>query len=505
VRLLAGAGALLLLAGCPFDTTPQRRCDPELPDPQDREGYDEDCDGIDGEIERSVFVSPEGSDAHSGRAPDEPLLTLGAAGELARTACDPSCDILLAAGRYDDGRTYEPVTGVSHYGGYSLDFSQRNSDEHTATIAATGAPVAVLASGLGRATWDGLTIEGADFDATAAGTSSYALWVRGGSGILLDTVTLVGGDGAPGIPGAAGAVAETCGNEGGDGGVGFDCGSEDGQPGDTGRDGTAAGPPGPSSADNNCPSACPLVGSDGISDGGDAPGPGGDGPHGDEGTTHEDAAGTFTVDGWIGSDGGDGTRGEDGAGGGGGGSGGSKKFRACFGCDTLPGATGGRGGDGGCGGDAGAGGGAGGGSFGLVLENATAELRDVRVVTGNGGLGGAGGTGATGAAGAAGSPGGDPPEQRCGLIDYLAGGGGHGGAGGRGGSGGGGAGGNGGVVVGIALLGDSAAADGVEVVLEGVPGAGGDSGAGGDGADPGPAGLTGIVVESRAWELPEPL
>ena len=501
---VAGLAAALLLAGCPFDTDPERRCDPANEDAPDREGYDANCDGVDGDLARSVFVSPDGSDDADGRSPDAPLRTLEAASELARVACDPSCDVLLAPGRYDDGRTYEPVTGVSHFGGYSADFSERDPATHVATISAAGRPIAVLMSGLGRATWAGLTIEGSDFDAAAPSATSYAAWVRGGSGVSLDTVRIVAGDGAPGEPGSPGVVPEACSAGGGDGGLSFECGSSDGEPGDTGRDRATAGPAGAGSPDNNCPSACPLVGDDGISDGADAPAPGGSGSPGDEGTTSDDAVGAFTADGWVGAPGGDGARGTDGAGGGGGGSGGTKKFRACFGCGTLIGGAGGEGGHGGGAGDGGRGGRAGGGSFGLVVENGTVQLRGVTVVTGNGGVGGAGGDGADGEAGRPGSPGGDRPGQQCGLINYVAGAGGHGGAGGDGGSGGGGAGGNGGVVVGVALVGDASAGDDLAVVLDGVPGTGGAGGEGGDGADDAPAGITGVVVDIQTYEIVTP-
>ncbi len=501
MRALAAATLTLALTGCPFDTDPERRCDPDDEDVPDRAGDDANCDGVDGDVSRSVFVSPDGSDDADGRSPTTPLRTLEAAADLARVACDPSCDLLLAAGVYDDGRTYEPVTGVSHFGGYSADFSERDPATHASTIAATGRPIAVLMSGLGRATWGGLTIRGSDFDDTSPSTSSYAVWVRGGTGVSLDTVRIVAGDGAPGEPGAAGEVPATCSAGAGDGGTAFECGSEDGEAGGTGRDGAAAGPGGSGSPDNNCPSACPLVGGDGISDGADAPAPGGTGTPGDEGATSDDAVGTFTTSGWVGAPGGDGTRGTDGGGGGGGGSGGTKKFRACFGCDTLIGGAGGAGGDGGCAGDGGGGGRSGGGSFGLVAENATVELLDVTIVSGHGGVGGAGGAGASGGAGEPGSPGQDRPGQQCGLINYQAGAGGHGGAGGDGGAGGGGAGGNGGVVVGVALLGDAAAGDDFSVVLDGVPGAGGTGGAGGEGADDAPAGITGIVVDVQRYEV----
>jgi hypothetical protein len=501
MRLLVPLALALTLVGCPFDTNPERRCDPNNEDLPDREGYDANCDEVDGDVSRSVFVSPDGSDDNHGRSPDAPMRTLEAAAELARVACDPSCDVLLAAGRYDDGRTYEPVTGVGHFGGYSADFLERDPTTHVTTLSASDRPITVLMSGLGRATWAGLTIEGTDFDATAPGTSSYAVWVRGGSGISLDTVRVVAGDGAEGTPGPLGLVPETCSSEGGSGGTAFDCGSENGEPGRTGRDAVTEGLGGSAAGSNNCPSACPLVGGDGISDGSDAAAPGGDGVAGDEGATSDDSVGTFASDGWTGAPGTDGVRGTDGAGGGGGGSGGTKRFRACFGCDTLIGGAGGPGGDGGCGGDGGGGGQGGGGSFGLVVENATVELLDVTIVTGAGGVGGAGGGGGNGGVGKPGITGHHRPEQQCGLINYSAGAGGHGGAGGTGGAGGGGAGGNGGVVIGIALLGDAAAGDDFSVVLDGVPGSGGTGGTGGTGADDAPAGITGIVIDIQRYDL----
>ena len=56
--------------------------------------------------------------------------------------------------------------------------------------------------------------------------------------------------------------------------------------------------------------------------------------------------------------------------------------------------------------------------------------------------------------------------------------------------------------MGIALLGDAGAGDDYDVVLDGVPGAGGTGGDGGEDADPGPAGITGQVLDTARWELP---
>ena len=267
---------------------------------------------------------------------------------------------------------------------------------------------------------------------------------------------------------------------GGAGGVSDDCDSNAGGAGSASGDPVEGGDGG-AGGSSDCPSACPLVNSDGIS-GGTAGAPGGNGVDGTGGSAAADVFGSFSGGLWTGALGVAGTRGMHGTGGGGGGSGGSKRFRACFGCNTLLGGNGGSGGPGGCGGGGGGPGGAGGGSFAIVTDS-TVTLDSLNVVGGKGGAGGVGGAGVSGQTGASAPDDGGVPgaaaEQKCGLIDYESGAGAAGGAGGAGGSGGGGAGGVGGPSVAVVTVGAGHITQYGSTITMGTPGSGGAPGAGG--------------------------
>ena len=87
---------------------------PGQPDPLDAAGVDTNCDGLDGEVGRLVFVSPDGDDAAAG-TPDAPLLTLPAAIARGTQVVDLQ-GIIVGSGRYAGDVRLAP--GVHLYGGY---------------------------------------------------------------------------------------------------------------------------------------------------------------------------------------------------------------------------------------------------------------------------------------------------------------------------------------------------------------------------------------------------
>ena len=93
----------------------------------------------------------------------------------------------------------------------------------------------------------------------------------------------------------------SCKAKGGAGGEPFDCGGSKGGNGTAGDDppgGGEGGDPGGS----NCPSACPLVGSDGTGPGNSGL-PGDDGHDGLGGALAEDRSGSFVGGAWVGAPG----------------------------------------------------------------------------------------------------------------------------------------------------------------------------------------------------------
>jgi hypothetical protein len=439
-----------------------------------------------------IYVATTGSDTAAGTSPTTPVQTIQAGLDLAAACPGAPCVVLVAAGTYP--QSLQLRDGVSLYGQYAPDFSARAA-ANGVTVTSSDAET-VVANGLTKATTvDGVTIQGASFS-TTDGRSTYAVWVHASrSALFLSNDAIVGGVAAAGAPGAPGG-ALTCDSTGGAGGTSDDCDSNPGGSGSASGDPANAGDGG-GGGSCNCPDACPLVNSDGVSSG--TPGaPGGAGASGAGGDAAPDIFGAFSGGLWTGAAGGAGARGMHGTGGGGGGSGGTKRFVACFGCSTLLGGNGTAGGAGGCAGAGGGPGGAGGGSFALVVDS-NVTLSNVTVTGGTGGAGGAGGAGAPGQPGIV--PDAEAPgaaaEQECGLIDYESGAGATGGAGGAGGSGGGGAGGVGGPsVAAVTTNGGQITQYGATTFTAGTPGAGG---AGGGGASVGAVGLTGGVATLRAY------
>jgi hypothetical protein len=444
-----------------------------------------------------LYVATTGQDFYTGTDPTQPMQHLALAIERA-THCTPApCEVRLAAGEYHEVITL--ASGVALTGGYSIDFQTRDVPAFP-TVISNDEVRTVIANGLDATTrLYGLTIRGADYSHRIEGESTYALWVRdSGSFLELDQTTIIGGKGGRGVAGADGTLM-TCNARGGPGGTASDCSSQGGAVGDAGGDPTAGGG-GAGGGSSNCPNACPLVGSDGVSGGGLADN-GANGADGANGTPATDTDGDFVNDLWVGTLGLAGARGLHGTGGGGGGSGGTKRFRACFGCGTLLGGRGGDGAPGGCGGTGGTSGGPGGASFALVIIRSDVRLGTVSIRGGAAGDGGVGGDGHAGAPGGTdGSVGrGGEGSQTCGLIHYHSGPGGTGGVGGHGGQGGGGPGGTGGASVGIALVGGGSVVEGEPGGLELIAGTPGGGGVGGTGSQLAPSGAVGALATTITY------
>ncbi len=461
-------------------------CGPDdWPDPVDFR--DRNCDGVDGDASRAVFVSPFGDDDHDGIR-TRPVRTINRAIEIASDS-ESRDQVFIAEGEYDE--LIHLQEGISLFGGYfdaGLGEWERGHEYET-VISGVG-----LDDGHQPVIIDGveedlelqlLTIRADDapepvfFSLEYTPESSVGLTIFDNDGHLhLSHLTVETGDGAIGRPGTVGASG-AAGLDGHNGHFAF---SEDnlGQPGlprsqscpfssapqagaggrgrQTGDDAAPAedgadapgndGGEGGSGGLTNIPSNCGTeqTGTSGE-DGGDAAAHGADGEDGLPAAP--DAFSLTTDDGmprFLAENGEDGTDGQTGYGGGGGGGGGGTDFMVFNDCARLPGGGGGAGGNGGCGGQHGTAGQWGGASIGVVAYSTSLSVVHSEFILGDGGdgaVGGPGGNGGEGGQGGLGSEEGlgddvDNPEDS-----------GNGGAGSRGGHGGGGAGGNGGPSIAI--------------------------------------------------------
>jgi hypothetical protein len=423
-------------------------------DPDDL-SVDQNCDGIDGDESRAIFVAKTGLDSNPGTR-SLPKLTVQA-GINAASSTKPH--VYVSVGTYDGPVTL--VNGISVFGGYNATSNWARSAANVVTIrnttVASGRIIAVSGTDITSATKLAyLTIQSGS--TTALGVSSYGLYCNNCDGLTLYTDTIIGGsagagaNGSNGAPGANGFVGQpggggscdsndpggaggpggvsTCGRTGGAGGKGGDYGANDGAMGSSGAGGTSGGTAGQGGGDGCnvvCGSCNPVT----------AGGKGTDGTGGAAGTNGGGGSGGAVVASFFAANaGGNGGVGSGGNGGGGGGGGGGQGGN-CH--NDGPGNGGGGGGAGGCGGAFGTGGSGGGSSFAVFLVGTSASMRieNCALTSGNGGNGGAGGSGGTGGSGGAGGSG----ATVCTGEVGAGGNGGNGGAGGRGGHGGGGAGG----------------------------------------------------------------
>ncbi len=421
-------------------------CDPDAEDLPDDEHFDANCDGIDGDIEGAIFVSPAGSPEGDGTITD-PFDTIGAAVALAQEELK---DVYVCRGEYLE-QVFIEAEGVSLYGGFDCnDGWTRTADP--SVVASSAGPALRL-----KSVYD-VHIEGMEFYGrypVSGEISSIGAVVESSLGVSFKSVLIATGDalsgasgadgvafpegqkglsGAPGKNQIGGGLCDNCyGPGGGTGGISLPakCPSDqDGEPGGVGGDG----------ADwDNSPtfelgSPSPLSGTPGGMEAG------ADGTDGANGATGSNAAvssrgigvlsGVTYVPNNSGFDGQFGQNGEAGGGGAGG-------ARIYDGAVFYSAGGGGQGGWGSCGGPPGEGGEGGGASIALVVVGSSVEFSNVVLRSGKGGRGGGAGEGAPG------------QERSDGGPGMLRGG--DGGRGGRGGRGGHGSPGGGGPSLGIAL------------------------------------------------------
>ncbi len=429
-------------------------------DPPDENFADSNRDGIDGEIEKAVFVdSVSGDDSNAGTI-DSPFATIQAGIEKVFSD-ETKFYVLIAAGEYNEIIIFKD--SVEIYGGYSGYPDWKRSVNNIVTVKGSTTPV--IFENLTKGFISRVNIEASD--AEEPGTSSYGVIIKNSTNIKIHNSQISAGKGANGTNGSNGNAGAS-GSSGGSGNKGCEdsgalCSSCSRPAGGTGgssscgRTGGTGGTPGNGSSNGNSGGAglySTAGGSGGTWDNsasckalsslGSYPANGRNGASGVSGSAGNGGLGfgSFDDNGYIPANGANGSEGDNGNGGGGGGGGrGGDDY-----CDSY-GSSGGGGGGGGCGGTGGYGGTGAGGSFAVWINSSTGvALHNDIITTNNGGVGGNGGSGGSGgsggAGGAQGSYGGDDEQGEGGC-------GGYGGSGGNGGNGGNGGGGGGGPSIGI--------------------------------------------------------
>ncbi len=483
---------------------------PNLPDSPDTglTFLDANCDGIDGEVNKAVFVSTTtGLDSNSCVAKSTPCKTIAKGIDVAKA--QGRSYVLIADGTYLEA--FYVVDGISLYGGYSATDWSRNLSNVTLVEVDNVAGIRAESITLNDTILNQLIIQGKTAtNGSQRNSIAFQAWLCDSHLKLIRVSVLAGNgfkgnnggsgtNGAGGAPGNKGTNANggtggvpqcstlpvTVGT-GGAGGGAFNCGSAAGKPGV----GLPASPPGSggTAGVSSCGGCDDWGGSGGAATGGAK------GAIGDSGKGCSLAWGTLVDYTWSPGQATSGAVGAIGAGGGGGGSGGTDVDPAAcvLSTGTCLGAGGGGGGSGGCAGTEGNSGTGGGASVAILLIQSAIQISDSFIQLG---VGGDGGNGGKGGSGGKGGGGGGPGSPSC----SEGGAGGNGGSGGDGGGGGGGGGGCGGPAIGIGYKGTGPTMSGVTYA----GGSGGDGGDGGAHGDPGyPAassGSTGGKANVFGW------
>ncbi len=169
-------------------------------------GGDANCDGVDGDISKALFVAKHGSDANPG-TPGQPFASLAWA---IKKATASRHDVYVAGGNYPGNLV---LGGVRVFGGYSKNFAVRDPKSYETTVEgishSQGDVVTLRLTcappGKGpKLLLSGLAIKAAD--AKSPGAASLAVMIEDcGGQIALKDCRIVAGQGANGIVGLNGA------------------------------------------------------------------------------------------------------------------------------------------------------------------------------------------------------------------------------------------------------------------------------------------------------------
>ncbi len=156
-------------------------------------GGDADCDGVPDDTDDFIYVTTMGSDTNPGTLA-RPMRTINAA--LARGQAERK-SVLVARGIYDG--PIQLVAGVSMFGGYSPDFTDRDLELFPVVLERRepGLPVLVCRDVRASTAVDGFTVMGSD--AVGAGEGSTAVYLDGcGPEVQLSSMTIFAGRGSDG-------------------------------------------------------------------------------------------------------------------------------------------------------------------------------------------------------------------------------------------------------------------------------------------------------------------
>ncbi|MBU1896427.1 DUF1565 domain-containing protein, partial [Myxococcota bacterium] len=184
-----------------LDGLPGNGCEEECAwlseqDPPDPDHVDANCDGLDGDASRAIFVDVlQGADGNPGTR-QAPLASISAGIER---AAELGFDVYISHGNYRESLTL--ADGVSLYGGYDARNLWRR--DHAVETTLMGGPRAVIAEGITRLT-EIQQIHIISADNEAPGEGSYAVTLIDSQAVLISDSVIESGRGGDGIDGLNG-------------------------------------------------------------------------------------------------------------------------------------------------------------------------------------------------------------------------------------------------------------------------------------------------------------
>ncbi|TNE86064.1 MAG: hypothetical protein EP330_23165, partial [Deltaproteobacteria bacterium] len=180
---------------------------PGAADSPDSSGVDSNCDGVDGDYSRALFVrNTGGSNSNDGRTPNTAFKTIGAALNAASSGGRNTIMVAADEGTYSISSALVAKGGVSVYGGYSSDFGTRSSSNRS--VVSSSAKNALIFDTLtAQAVFDAI-----DFSTTnrsTAGEEAITVVVyNSGSNPVLRNSNVHAGRGGAGTSGTSGSIGD---------------------------------------------------------------------------------------------------------------------------------------------------------------------------------------------------------------------------------------------------------------------------------------------------------
>jgi hypothetical protein len=171
-------------------------CTPTGADDPDDTFTDDNCDGIDGDQSKAIFVAPSGNDSATGTM-QQPVQSIGKAIELASAAKKA---VYVCNATYSESIS---VTGtaVRIYGGYDCANGWARTNAARAEIASPSSRALTITEVTGKMVIDRVNFQSSS--ATEAAGSSIAALVVGSKDVTFSHADFTAGDGAPGVRGEA--------------------------------------------------------------------------------------------------------------------------------------------------------------------------------------------------------------------------------------------------------------------------------------------------------------